>query len=349
MDNLQARAEQRYEELIRDGISAAKTGQHGVAFRLLNRAIRINPRDARPYIWLSATTDDPNEQQDYLEKAVVIDPGNTAARRGLAVLKGMIDRGRILAEGETLSLRRPSEPEQVDGQAFVCPNCGGRMRFGLQSGQLACEYCGQVQTSGLRSQTGPVADLAEQVLEFVMPTTSGHRWAEGQQRLNCDLCGAVTILPPEEKSTQCPYCGSNQLIASKAVDEIIDPQVIALMKLDRRQAAMQVRHWLGSGWFAPDDLLETSYHLSLRPGYYSCWTYDGMIEVSWNCEIKEGNGRYAHWEPRNGVETRFFDDVVVPGVRSIQPRQLEDVGPFDLKDVQEFDPGFLAGWPTFNL
>ena len=346
MSNLQDRTEQRYEELLRGGISAAKTGRHGVAYRLLNRALLINPHDARPYIWLSATTEDQEEQRGYLEKAVVIDPGNVAARRGLAVLKGKVDRTRLLAEGEQPAPRNPLEPEQVETQAFICPNCGGRMRFEPQAGQLTCEYCGHAQVMPFVEATGPIADRAEQVLEFVMPTTTGHRWAEGQQRLSCDLCGAVTILLPEETSTQCPYCGSNHLIARNEASEIIDPQVIALMKVDRQQAALQVRKWLGSGWFAPDDLLATSYHLSLRPGYYSCWTYDGMIEVRWNCEINEGSGRSAHWVPRSGVETRFFDDVLIPGVKSIQPSDLENVGPFDLKDVEAFEPGYMAGWPT---
>ncbi len=346
MSNLQDRTDQRYEELLRDGISAAKTGQHYVALRLLNRALLMNPNDVRPYIWLSATTEDPEEQRGYLEKAVILDPGNVAARRGLAVLNGKIKGDRILAEGEQVNPRHPAEPQDVEAQTFLCPQCGGRMTFDIQHSQLACEYCGHQQEVHSETDDGPVADLAEQVLEFVMPTSSGHRWAEGQQRLSCELCGAVTILPPEEKSTQCPYCGSNQLIAATEVNEIIDPQVIAVMKLDRKQAAMQVRKWLGSGWFAPDDLLETSYHLSLHPGYYSCWTYDGTIEVRWNCEINVGSGRYARWEPRSGVETRFFDDVLVPGVQSIQPHELENVGPFDLKAVQAFEPEYLAGWPT---
>ncbi len=346
MSSLPERSIQRYEELLRDGISAARTGQKYVAHRLLNRAILMNPRDARPYLWLSATTDDQDEQRSYLEKAVVIDPNNVAARRGLAVLNGKINRDRLLEEGEQVAPRQPSEPEDVEAQAFLCPQCGGRMAFQIQRSKLTCEYCGHEETVEPESSNRPIADLAEQVLEFVMPTSTGHRWAEGQQRLTCELCGAVTILPPEEKSTQCPFCGSNQMIASNEAGEMIDPQVIALMKVDRQQAGLQVRKWLGSGLFIPDDLVNTIQHLRLLPAYYSCWTYDGTIEVLWNCEVNEGSGKYARWVPRSGVETRFFDDVLVPGVHAIPPRDLENVGPFDLKDVQVFEPEYVAGWPT---
>jgi hypothetical protein len=346
MSTLADRSNHRYEELLRDGISAAKTGQKYVAHRLLNRAILMNPLDARPYLWLSDTTEDLDEQRSYLEKAVVIDPSNVAARRGLAVLNGKIDRERLLAEGDHVPPRQLSDPEEVEAQAFLCSQCGGRMAFQIQRGMLTCEYCGHEELVDSDPSGGPIADLAETVLEFVMPTSSGHRWAESQQRLTCELCGAVTIMPPEEKTASCPFCGSNQMIVFTEAAEIIDPQVIAIMKVDRQQAAVQVRQWLGSGWFIPDDLVDTIQHLSLLPGYYSCWTYDGTIEVRWNCEVNEGSGKYDRWVPRSGVETRFFDDVLVPGVHSIPPRDLDNVGPFDLKAVQSFEPEYVAGWPT---
>lgn len=91
--------ERQFEEYLRDGISAAKSGQSKLAQSLLDRALYLNPNDARPYIWLSSTTDNPDEQLEYLEKAVAIDPGNAAARRGLALLKTRLNPGKLLPEG----------------------------------------------------------------------------------------------------------------------------------------------------------------------------------------------------------------------------------------------------------
>jgi tetratricopeptide (TPR) repeat protein len=72
--------ERQFEEYLRDGITAAKSGQHKLAESLLNRAIYLNNNDARPYIWLSSITNNPKEQIEYLERAVAIDPTNAAAR-----------------------------------------------------------------------------------------------------------------------------------------------------------------------------------------------------------------------------------------------------------------------------
>lgn len=52
--------QRQFEEYLRDGISAAKSGESKMAQMLLNRAIYLNSADARPYIWLAATTTDTN-------------------------------------------------------------------------------------------------------------------------------------------------------------------------------------------------------------------------------------------------------------------------------------------------
>ncbi len=92
MNELESGRERQFMEYLRDGIMAAKDGHRNLARSLLNRAIYLNGYDARPYIWLSSTTDDPAEQIEYLEKAVSLDPTNASARHGLAVLKGKIDQ-----------------------------------------------------------------------------------------------------------------------------------------------------------------------------------------------------------------------------------------------------------------
>jgi hypothetical protein len=107
-----------------------------------------------------------------------------------------------------------------------------------------------------------------------------------------------------------------------------------------------VRAWLGRGLFAPDDLRQSGRHLKLRPAYYSCWTFDGNIEANWSCEVKEGYGRSSHWEPRNGIEARFFDDVLVSGVQALTESELASIEPYKLKDLHDFKPEYLAGWPA---
>ena len=360
MSTLDAERERQFMDYLRDGITAAKDGHRSLAQSLLYRAIYINGDDARPYIWLSSTTDDPLEQIEYLEKAVAAEPANVAARRGLALLKGKIDPTRLM---QAEALERADEaavigagpassaPIQVEGEAFLCPRCGGRLTFSMQSGAPTCEYCGYHEdsaASGIES-AGPLASLAdraEQVLDFLIPTTLGHTWARAQQHLCCERCGAHSLLPPGQKTNQCPYCGSNQIVKTTPLEELVDPQLVAVVKIDEGEARKRVRQWLGKGLFAPDNLISSGASLQLRAGYYSFWTFDGAVEVRWSCEVNRGSNDRPRWEPSNGVETRFFDDVLVPGIKTITLQEQHALQPFDLHAVENFDPGYLAGWPA---
>ena len=83
-------SDRNYEALVRDGITAAKNGNRRLAWSLLNQAVQLNSLDARPWLWLTETTDDLKEKIEYLEHAVAADPNNASTRRALTVLKAKL-------------------------------------------------------------------------------------------------------------------------------------------------------------------------------------------------------------------------------------------------------------------
>jgi DNA-directed RNA polymerase subunit RPC12/RpoP len=338
----------QYEQLVHTGIAAVKGNDREQARRLLFKATEMKPTDPEPWLWLSATTDDPNERRDYLERAVAADPGNSAARRGLVLLSGKVDPSEVLVEGQDVPARRPQAPEEAStAQAFICAHCGGHMYFDPARGGLLCEYCGYFE----QSEQKLAAEISEQVLDFVLPTQRGHRWAEAQHSLTCEQCGSVSLLPVGRTTDECPYCGSRRLIESEETSELVDPQVIGLAQFDEKGALRHLRQWLGRGFFIPDDLRKLALTSKLRPAYYPFWTFDGTLELSWSCEVNEGSGDREQWFPRNGVELKMFDDELVPGVRALEEIGLSKIGPFELKKVVEFKPEYLAGWTalTYNI
>ena len=72
--------------------------------------------------------------------------------------------------------------------------------------------------------------------------------------------------------------------------------------------------------------------------------------IHWSCEINEGTSNSPRWVGRSGVEFEMFDDVLIPGLTSLKFKTLDKLGKFYLKDVVEFKPDYLAGWPalTYN-
>jgi DNA-directed RNA polymerase subunit RPC12/RpoP len=333
--------DQEYEQILREGITADRAGHREQARKLLEKALELNKFDARPWVWLSATTDDSEKRREYLEYAVAADPSDATARRGLVLLSEKLDKSRLVPEGQTVEPHHHTQPEEARPvQAFLCPQCGGRMRYSPGQGSLVCENCGHSQ----KSDGGRPVETMEQPIDFVLPTTRSQRWADAQQAMKCSQCGALTLLPPAEKTIQCPYCGSNQLMESPETLELVDPQTIALMKIDARQAALNVKDWLGSGSFAPDDLIKSVRRIQLRPAYYPFWTFDGTLEISWHCEVNEGSFRSPRWVRRSGTEFDMFDDILVAGLRALPPKQIGEIEPFNPKEMVEFQPEHLAGW-----
>ncbi len=99
-DPIEAR---EFEQHIQDGITAVKNGNLALARTLLEQAALVNSADPRIWIWLSATTDDLQERRTYLERAVVADPSNATAKRGLMLVNQKLDQAQLMPEGASYS------------------------------------------------------------------------------------------------------------------------------------------------------------------------------------------------------------------------------------------------------
>ena len=249
----------------------------------------------------------------------------------------------MLDEGHGGISDQSSEP--VDARTsttYLCPQCGGHMIFDNVEGGLSCEYCGFIQVA----EDTSTADEGGQVLDFEVPTTRAHRWAEAQHRLVCDQCGAMTLLAGGERVKHCPYCGSRHLISSDETDELIDPQSILTMQIDQQEAVRRIKQWLFSGSFIPDDLRRNVRSSTIRAAYYPFWIFDGTLEMQWTCEVKDASSGTSQWDTQTGVEYENFKDVLIPGLKGIDRKKLAAVEPYDLGAMVDFNPEHLVGWRT---
>ncbi len=339
---------ERYRRMVAAGIGAVKAGDMETARRLLRKAAQIHPEDAAPWVWLSATTEDPAEQREYLENAFAADPKNSAARRGLALLSEKMKGEVVLAEGDGLASSGAGTPQEAETvETFLCPRCGGAQVFDPAGQQLKCLHCGTTAPVASR----PAADCAEQVMDFVLPTERGHRWAEARPLLRCGRCGAETLLPVGQTAEACPYCGAHQWVETPETRAMLDPHAVIPFGVSEERARRSLSAWLSRGWSAPDDLASLAGSIDLRPAYYPFWTFDGTLEARWMCEVNEGSRKSPYWVSRSGVVFELFDDVLIPGLKNLPRKLLRSIEPFDLKASLAFRPAYLAGWPalTYDL
>lgn len=341
-----------YENLVREGIHAARAGYRSTARRLLFRAISQKPNDSHVWLWLSATTDHPLERREMLEKAVAADPSNQAALNGLAHLNAIETgvepepRRTDAGWGDPGPVSNPAEPAPASTKTFACQQCGGRMAFDPVTRRLVCNFCGHARE--LEGEI--VADTAEMPIVGLLHGRKAHAWAAAAHEVECEKCGAHTIEDEPGKTQLCPHCGSNQLVRSEQLESLLEPQATAVFRIEALEAVRLARGWLNSGIFTPDGLLKEARRLQLRPAYYPFWTFDGGVEIRWTAQVRENYGRNTsqppEWRMVSGVSNEFFDDVLVPGVSALAESEIKAIGQFDLKDVIEYEPGQLAGWPA---
>jgi hypothetical protein len=330
------------EDLYQHARGALRAGERARARQLLERAVDYDRGHSQAWLWLTATSDDPAEQQKFLEWAIAADPGNTAARRGLGLLTGKIKAEDVLPEGAALAPRGPETPEPaVPRRTFTCPQCGGRLRFDTELVDLRCENCGFVE--GVVEE--PAAG-SEQVLDFALPTRQGHRWAEAERHFTCQQCGAGTLLPPGQTSHVCPFCASAALAAAPEEAELLPPQGVIPMGLDAAAAQQQVRAWLGRGLLAPDDLALLARGGGLAPVYVPFWSFNTTLNSRWRArvDVNEGGKQRTVWH--EGEETQFYTHWLQPGTRALPGGPLREIEPFEMKQLVVYKPEYLAGWPA---
>ncbi len=330
-----------FEGMLTEGIASAKAGERSTAQAFLHKASKLNPMDARPWVWLSATTDDPTERRAFLEQALAIDPANMAARRGLAVLEGYLGQDEAIPTGKARAGMPPAaEPLAATSRTFRCAACAGQVRYDPQAAQQRCEHCGTVQEV---TQARAISERHERSLERVLPTADAQRWASATHALSCSQCGASSVLPGTHLTTTCAFCGADHLIVSPQTADVLVPQGLLAMGMEEAGARQRLRDWARGSPFTPRDLAPAVERMALRPVYVPAWSFDTTVCARWTAQVKVGEDR---WERREGEKILFFNDLLVPGTRALSADTLRAVQPFDLGSLLLFDERLLAGWPA---
>ena len=68
------------------------------------------------------------------------------------------------------------------------------------------------------------------------------------------------------------------------------------------------------------------------------------MEVPWFCDVNVGTSKLPQWEAHSGSQFENFKDVVIPGLRKLSPTDLAGIDPFNIDELVEFSPDYLAGW-----
>jgi hypothetical protein len=331
------------KELLRSGIIEAKAGNRESARRYLDRAVYIsNDHDvlAEAWFWMSEVLDDKAEKRKALENCLAHDLRHARARRSLAVLEGKLRADEIINPD-----RLPLAPEglrSASAERFMCPKCGGRMSFAPDGQSLLCEYCSRNQRFSL-AQPGTAN---EKDFLIAMATARGHGKPLDQQVFHCEGCGCEFILPPNQISSTCVYCGSPHVVNWEAEEQLLAPDGIIPHAFDQKRAIKILIEWVDSNRIKPEKQMDLP-----RGVYLPLWTFDlggGIDYVGETVAAGEidFNNRQQNKVRVSDCYPVQVNDLPIPASRKLSAVFLRLIPTFELKGVKPYDPRYLANWPA---
>jgi len=193
------------DDLLREGIAAAKSGQRERARELLTRLLEQDERNAAAWLWLSGVVDGLDEREICLENVLAVDPNNFAARRGLTWVREQKEAQSSPPASESPVMARTRTP--ISPAAAV-------LGQGLGDHQPA----GEVPVAADGSDTASIVamlhdDLARRQLPSVpkqdpLPPLQSD---EFDDEYLCTYCAAPT--DPDDR--KCKACGGDLWIKSR--------------------------------------------------------------------------------------------------------------------------------------
>lgn len=247
-------------------------------------------------------------------------------------------------------------------QRFPCSACGADLVFDPKENCLVCPYCGHKEAI-------PTTDaLVEERLldDFLRP--GGERLAkvaENAIEVSCTRCGATVTFTPPEVAGDCPFCGSTIVAQPKAADPMVAPEAVLPFSVTQQQANAAIKRWLSSRWFAPNALKKLAYQESISGVYIPFWTYDANTrsyytgergehyyvteqytdtDAQGNTVTKTRQVQHTRWYSASGEVARSFDDILIPATKSVSRPRLAQLEPWDLHQLNPYDPAFLSGF-----
>lgn len=183
--------------------------------------------------------------------------------------------------------------------------------------------------------------------------------------VQCQSCGAKTIFTPPEVAGRCEFCGVQIVVQPRLADPILKPGGLLPFRITQRQASSDLKQWLSSRWFAPNDLKRFAQAEAINGVYLPFWTYDTSTKTDytgqrgehyWETETyyeRDAQGNQVQrtrqvmrtaWYDASGTVLGAYDDILIPATRSLPTDRLAALEPWDLTELKSYDPAFLSGF-----
>ncbi len=167
----------------------------------------------------------------------------------------------------------------------------------------------------------------------------------------CPSCGAEIVTDAATAATFCYYCHNPVVLQGKLSGEYLPDKIIPF-KYNRDKAVEAVTDYVHRKKFVPSDFYSKDQIEKLTGVYYPFWVYDCELSRYANGKMNRirvwmsGDDEYTetsiyHFE-RGGTVT--VESQMAQALKKNDHRLIDAVMPYNLKDVVNFNMGYLQGF-----
>lgn len=234
-------------------------------------------------------------------------------------------------------------------KTYYCENCGGVMEFDVDTQNIKCPNCGNEIEIESQIEKVEEHELTKRVMQSIKVQE------KKSTSMECEGCGAVVEVDATSTATECPYCGSNYVMAKKQIEGIIPDGVIPF-QIKKNDVGEVFRNWINGRKFAPQ-VLKTLYQSDKIQGIYiPFWTFDADVDAKYTAmggtrrkEVttdKDGNEKTItkiDWHRTSGHVDEFFDDVLIRASDKLKQDLLNSLT-YNTKDIPSYSPDYMSGY-----
>ena len=229
----------------------------------------------------------------------------------------------------------------IEGGNKGCKNCGGSVVFSPSFQCLVCEKCGS------KTKVEKLANVVKHAYSSKLDNKE-----KTSVTVRCENCGANVIIKNSMHSAVCNYCKSSVVLK---VDDMqgLKPDGIIPFAFDKQKARVLFKQNIRNKWFLPNkfkeqppiDTIKGIYIPSFAFDEITSSTYQGRLGTNHTKRDSNGHSRtYTTYQNISGNIKINHQDVFVESGSQISQTGLEEIKPFDTREVLSYSSDFIRGF-----
>lgn len=214
---------------------------------------------------------------------------------------------------------------------YECPNCGGNLKFDIESQDLHCKAC----NTHMDPYSFSKEKDAEESQEYDVTI------------FTCPQCAGEIYSTDETAAAFCTFCGASTILDSRLTKEKRPKYILPFQKTkeDCKQAYFKT---ISRSWFAPEELKDPKYVDSFRGIYMPYWLYDMKINgrTAFPGTKSYRRGDYditEHYNIEGDIDCEY-NGISYDASAAFSDSISQRLAPFDTKKMKPFTPAFLSGF-----